>query len=155
MQGLRASVNLIPFNSLPELPFTTPEREKVERLQEIIPPLHVFGPKSGSLLVVSWGSVYGAARSAVSRALADSIDVAHVHLRYLNPLPSDLLDIMRRYQRILIPELNMGQLALLLRGQYALTNIISLPKVQGRPFTIHEIYEQIRDMQASSNGKKG
>lgn len=127
--------------------------EKVQRLQEIIPPIDVYGPRSGPLLVISWGSTYGAARSAVIRAQANKLKAAHVHLRHLNPFPRDLLDVMSGYKRILVPELNMGQLALLLRGRFGLDNVVSLPKVKGRPFTIHEIYARIHEMLVSGNGK--
>jgi 2-oxoglutarate ferredoxin oxidoreductase subunit alpha len=121
-------------------------KEKVERLQEIIPPQPVHGPKYGPMLVVTWGSSYGAARSAVERAQYAGLKVAHTHLRYLNPLPRDLEGILNRYQNILVPEMNLGQLAHYLRGEFALGNIISFPKVKGRPFTINEIYRKIWDV---------
>jgi 2-oxoglutarate ferredoxin oxidoreductase subunit alpha len=120
-------------------------KEKVERLQEIIPPQPVFGPKYGPLLVVSWGSTFGAARSAVERAQDAGLNVAHTHLRHLNPLPRDLENILDRYQTILVPELNLGQLAHYLRGTFGVNNIVSFPKVKGRPFTINEIYRRIYD----------
>ncbi len=121
-------------------------REKVERLQEIIPPTHVNGPASGKLLVLSWGSTYGAALSAVERAQKLGMNVAHVHIRHLNPLPRDLKDILKRYETVLVPELNMGQLALLLKGYYGMNHIVSLPKVTGRPFTIGEIQDKINEL---------
>ncbi|MBL8162894.1 MAG: 2-oxoacid:acceptor oxidoreductase subunit alpha [Anaerolineae bacterium] len=119
--------------------------EKVQRLQEVIPPQQVYGPKYGAALVVTWGSTFGAARSAVERAQSAGLKVAHTHLRHLNPLPRDLESILDRYQTILVPELNMGQLALYLRGTFGLSNIVSFPKVKGRPFTIQEIYRKIYD----------
>jgi 2-oxoglutarate/2-oxoacid ferredoxin oxidoreductase subunit alpha len=121
-------------------------KEKVERLQEIIPPQEVYGPKYGPLLVVTWGSSYGAARSAVERAQSADVKVAHTHLRYLNPLPRDLETILDRYQTILVPEMNLGQLAHHLRGTFGMSNIVSFPKVRGRPFTINEIYTKIWDV---------
>lgn len=121
-------------------------KDKIERLQEIIPPQDVYGPKYGPLLVVTWGSSYGAARSAVERAQSAGVKVAHTHLRYLNPLPRDLGDILDRYQNILVPEMNLGQLAHYLRGTYGADNILSFPKVKGRPFTITEIYHKIHDV---------
>ncbi len=72
--------------------------------------------------------------------------VAHTHLRYMNPLPRDLENILDRYQNILVPEMNLGQLAQYLRGTFGLGNIISFPKVKGRPFTINEIYTKIWDV---------
>jgi 2-oxoglutarate ferredoxin oxidoreductase subunit alpha len=134
---------------------TLDRREKIERLQEIIPPLKIYGPDSGSLLVLTWGSTYGAAHSAVARAQFEKFDVTHIHLRYLNPLPRELPEILARYDKILLPELNMGQLALLLRGTYGMDNIISQPKVKGRPFTIGEIYRRIHELALGRNGHNG
>lgn len=119
--------------------------EKVARLAEVIPPQEVFGPEKGELLLVSWGGTYGAVRSAVAQAQRRGRSVAHAHLRYLNPLPSNLRDILSRYRQVVVPELNGGQLAFLLRGRYAL-NIQSYSKVHGRPFTISEIARKIESM---------
>ncbi len=124
----------------------TDRRDKVERLQELMPPQTVVGPKSGPLLVVTWGSVYGMARAAVERAQSTGLKVAHTHLRYLNPLPREMGAILQRYERILVPELNMGQLTLLLRGKFGRDSITALPKVNGRPFTISEIARKIHEM---------
>lgn len=121
--------------------------EKVERLTELIPPQPVFGAKSGKVLVLSWGSTYGAARSAVERVMRGGIqEIGHTHLRYINPLPADLREIMSRYETILVPELNTGQLAFIMRGKYGMENIVSFPKVKGRPFTIGEIVEKINEL---------
>jgi 2-oxoglutarate ferredoxin oxidoreductase subunit alpha len=124
----------------------TDRREKVERLQELMPAQVVTGPKSGPLLVLSWGSTYGMARAAVERAQATGLKVAHTHLRYLNPLPREMGDILKRYERVLVPELNMGQLLLLLRGRFGMSHIVGLPKVNGRPFTISEIGRKVAEM---------
>jgi 2-oxoglutarate ferredoxin oxidoreductase subunit alpha len=127
-------------------------KEKVERLAETYPPQEVYGPKYGTVLVVTWGSTYGAARSAVERAQSAGVRVAHTHLRHLNPLPRDLEAIMGRYQTVLVPELNLGQLAHHLRGTYGMDNIVSFPKVKGRPFTINEIYRTIYDTAVAATG---
>lgn len=87
------------------------------------------------------------------RAQATKQRVAHVHLRHLNPLPRDLEEILRQYKRILVPELNLGQLTLVLRGKYGMDNIEVLPKVKGRPFTIFEIYTRIQQLLGGTNGK--
>lgn len=121
-------------------------QDKILRLQEIIPALEIYGPSSGPLLVLSWGSTYGAARSAVTRAQAEGSSVAHVHIRHMNPLPRDLEEVIRRYKRVLIPELNLGQLTLLVRGRYGVGHVEVLPKVTGRPFTIGEIHRRIKEM---------
>jgi len=119
--------------------------EKVARLADVIPLQPVFGPKEGGLLVISWGGTFGAVRSAVGQAQRRGRSVAHAHLRYLNPFPRNLRDIMSRYDRILVPEINGGQLAFLLRGRFAL-NVLSYPKLHTRPFTISEISDKIEEL---------
>ncbi len=120
---------------------------KVARLADVIPEQDVFGPEEGELLVVGWGSTYGAIHAAVSQAQAKGQPVAHAHVRYLNPFPRNLGYILQRYDKILVPELNMGQLSLLLRGRYV-RDVISLNKVQGRPFKISEIASKIDELLA-------
>jgi 2-oxoglutarate ferredoxin oxidoreductase subunit alpha len=120
--------------------------EKVARLTYTIPEQPLVGPPEGDLLVVSWGGTYGMIRSAVLQMRAKGRRVSHVHLRYLNPFPRNLGSILSRFQRILVPELNMGQLAILLRGRYGLSNVITYSKVQGRPFTIREIVAKIESL---------
>lgn len=119
--------------------------EKVARLANVIPKQTRFGPREGELLLVSWGGTYGAVRSAVAQAQARGRSVAHAHLRYLNPLPRNLRDILSRYNQVLVPELNLGQLAFLLRGRFAF-NVLSYPKMQARPFTISEISDKIEEL---------
>jgi 2-oxoglutarate ferredoxin oxidoreductase subunit alpha len=120
--------------------------EKVERVARDIPPTEVFGdPEGGPLLVVGWGSTAGAITGAVNAVRADGLSVSRIHLRHLNPLPSDLGDVLGRFERVLLPEMNSGQLALLLRARY-LVDVISYPKVQGRPFFRSEIEAKIRSL---------
>jgi 2-oxoglutarate/2-oxoacid ferredoxin oxidoreductase subunit alpha len=119
--------------------------EKIARLTDIIPDLNVFGPESGDLLMLSWGSTYGSVRSGVTRAQKSGYSVAHVHLRHINPFPSNLRDILSRYKRVVVPEMNGGQLAFLLRGRFAL-NIQSYPKMHARPFKIKEIVDKIEEL---------
>ena len=111
---------------------------KIAGIVREIPPLEVFGPASGDLLVVGWGSTFGAIRQAVRELGADGRRVAHVHLRYLNPLPADLGELLGRYRRVLVPEMNLGQLVRLLRAEY-LVDAIGFNKIQGRPFKVAEI----------------
>ncbi len=132
----------VSYNPLHHERMVRERAEKIARLAEVIPPQKVFGPESGELLLVSWGGTYGAVRSAVVAAQRHGLSVAHAHMRYLNPLPSNLRDVLSRYRQVIVPELNGGQLAFLLRGRYAL-NIQSYPKVHGRPFTIREISDKI------------
>jgi 2-oxoglutarate ferredoxin oxidoreductase subunit alpha len=118
---------------------------KVAGVARDIPPLAVHGAGSGDLLVVGWGSTYGAIEEAVTRAHAAGVSVGHVHLRHLNPFPADLGDVLRRYRKVLVPELNMGQLARLLRERYLL-DVARLDKVQGRPFKAAEVYARIMEL---------
>ena len=120
--------------------------EKVARLANVIPELDVDGSEQGDLLVVSWGGTFGAVHTAVHKAQKAGYDVAHAHLRYLNPFPKNTEAVLRNYKRILIPELNNGQLAFVLRGTYALDNIIPFPKMHGRPFKISEIYDKLEEL---------
>ncbi len=115
---------------------------KIAGIADYIPEQQVQGPKTGKLLVVSWGGTYGAVRSAVERFLAQDQPVAHAHLRYLNPFPRNLGDLMSRYDKVLIPELNTGQLRFLIRANY-LVDAVGLNKVQGKPFLVSEIAEKI------------
>ena len=124
--------------------------EKVARLAEFIPEQEVFGPESGELLVVTWGGSYGMARSAVRRMVRKGAKVAHAQIRYLNPFPKNLQEVLKRYDRVLIPELNAGQLAFIIRGRF-LMDVESFPKLQARPFTIREIQEKIENMLGSTS----
>ncbi len=112
-------------------------QEKVERVRQLLPPSEVFGA-DGGLLVLGWGSTFGALRAGVKRHLAEGHRVAHVHVRCLNPFPADLGDILRRYDKVIVPELNLGQLSRLVRAEY-LVDAVSVPKIQGLPFTAAEI----------------
>jgi 2-oxoglutarate ferredoxin oxidoreductase subunit alpha len=116
--------------------------EKVARIADDIPPTEVYGPKQGDLLVIGWGSTYGAIRTAVSQAQKQGLQVAHAHVRYLNPFPKDLNEVMKHYKKVLVPELNLGQLKLLLRGHY-LVDAQGLNKVKGQPFKVSEVRNEI------------
>ncbi len=118
---------------------------KIAGIVREIPPTVVDGPESGDLLVVGWGSTYGTIRTAVQRAQKRGQSVSHAHLRYLNPLPADLGDVLGRFKKILVPELNLGQLVRLLRAEY-LVDAVGLNKVQGLPFKVGEITSKIDRM---------
>jgi 2-oxoglutarate ferredoxin oxidoreductase subunit alpha len=107
-----------------------------------------LGPDRGPMVVVGWGSTYGAIHQAVRQLRDDGLDVAHVHIRYLHPFPRNLGELLRGYERILVPEMNSGQLVNLLRSAY-LIPAESLPKVQGKPFKIAEIVQTVRDRMES------
>ena len=102
-----------------------------------------FGDDKGKLLVLGWGGTYGAIRSAVQRARVEGNSVSHIHIRNLNPFPKDLGDKLSKYEKVLIPEINLGQLNSIIRSKY-LIDTESLNKVEGKPFTPSEIYESIK-----------
>ncbi|MGQ9606703.1 MAG: 2-oxoacid:acceptor oxidoreductase subunit alpha [Thermogutta sp.] len=114
--------------------------QKVAGIANDYPPQSVIGPERGKVLFVSWGGTFGAVRSAVQELLETGYEVAHTHLRYLNPLPNDLGDILARYERIVVPELNLGQLAAVLQAKY-LRPVRSVSKVMGRPFNVEDLVE--------------
>ncbi|HJW21367.1 MAG TPA: 2-oxoacid:acceptor oxidoreductase subunit alpha [Candidatus Limnocylindrales bacterium] len=111
---------------------------KIAGIAGDIAPLEVFGPDEGELLIVGWGSTYGAIRSAVERLQARGASVAHAHLRHLNPLPLNTGDVLSAYRRVLVPEVNMGQLLMVLRARY-LVDAAGYNRVRGKPFRIAEI----------------
>jgi 2-oxoglutarate ferredoxin oxidoreductase subunit alpha len=119
--------------------------EKIARVAHAIPPLEVEGPPQGELLVLGWGSTYGAIRTAAERCRRAGVAVANAHLRYLNPLPANIASVLGSYRRILVPELNAGQLAQVLRAMFAV-DIVGLNKLQGRPFFVSEIEIKIREL---------
>jgi 2-oxoglutarate ferredoxin oxidoreductase subunit alpha len=120
--------------------------EKVERIARELPELEVFGDPEGSdLLVLGWGSTEGAITGAVNSARRQGLSVSRAHLRYLNPFPRNLGEVLARFRHVLTPEMNLGQLALLLRARY-LKDVVTLSKVQGKPFTRNEILEKIQSI---------
>ncbi len=121
--------------------------QKVAGIARDIPELEVFGPENGDVLVLGWGSTYGAIRAAVLRMQEAGHSVAHAHMRHLFPYPSNTGDVLSRYRKVLVPELNRGQLARLLRAEY-LTDIVSYPKIQGVPFKAAEISTKIGEVLA-------
>jgi 2-oxoglutarate ferredoxin oxidoreductase subunit alpha len=113
--------------------------DKIARIADDIPPQAVdAGGDRGRLAVVGWGSTYGPISRAVSDLLARGHDVSHIHLRYLSPLPRNLGALLARFERILVVEMNMGQLLGVLRNQY-LVDAEGLNKVAGQPFKIEEV----------------
>jgi len=115
---------------------------KVAGIAKEMAPLRVEGAAQGDVLVIGWGGTYGSIVQARERAHAAGRSVGHVHLRHLNPLPPNLGEIMARYRRVLVPELNLGQLARLLRERF-LRDVEVLHKVQGKPFQASEIVDRI------------
>lgn len=121
---------------------------KVNGVANSYEPLEVFGPEEGDVLVLGWGSTYGAIRGAVNRCHENGHSVAQLHLRNVWPLPNDLGSVLKRYKKVLIPELNRGQLSRLVRSEL-LIDAISLPKVQGKPFMATELERHIETLLAN------
>jgi 2-oxoglutarate ferredoxin oxidoreductase subunit alpha len=119
--------------------------QKVLNVAQDVPRQEVVGPERGKLLVVSWGGTYGSCHTAVQRCHAAGLSVAHAHVRYLNPLPRNLGEILNNYEKVLVPELNLGQLSWLLRARF-LKDIVGLNKVKGKPFTVGEVAQRIREL---------
>jgi len=119
--------------------------EKVARIVAEIPPIEVDGPDSADLLVVGWGGTFGAITAAVRAAREDGRSVSSIHLRHLNPFPANLGEVLRRFDKVLVPELNEGQLVRLLRAEY-LVPAVAMNKVRGQPFLIEEIRARIDEL---------
>ena len=118
---------------------------KIEAITRDVPNVMPTGDPEGDLLIVSWGSTYGSIMQSVKAQRAKGRKLGHLHLRYLNPLPANLGDILKRYKKILVPELNMGQLLWVLRAKY-LVDAVGLNKIQGRPFKQNELDQKIEEM---------
>ncbi len=120
-------------------------QEKVDRISNDIPPAVVEGDDHGDVLVVGWGGTYGAIRTAVEAKRRQGKSVSHLHLKYINPFQKNVGEILSRFRVVLVPELNLGQLAKLLRAKYLLP-VETLNKVQGLPFRAIEIEQRIDDL---------
>ncbi len=117
-------------------------RDKVQRVQQEIPAIEILGDDSGDLLVIGWGSTYGSITAGVEQARAAGKSVSAIHLRWLSPLPPDLGDVIARFDKVLVPEMNMGQMIHLIRSTF-LVDAKPLNKVQGMPLNVSEVVEAI------------
>ena len=118
--------------------------EKVAGIAKDIPLQEVYGEQSGDLLVLSWGGTFGAVRSTVDRIRKKGHKVSHAHLRYLNPFPRNLGDVLKNFKTIFVPEINLGQLAKLLKSEY-LVPVVQFNKVRGLPLRSAELEQAIMD----------
>jgi 2-oxoglutarate ferredoxin oxidoreductase subunit alpha len=118
---------------------------KVEAVADDIPDAVPAGDQSGDLLIVAWGSTHGPITAALKTARAKGQSVGHVHLRHLNPLPKNLGDVLKRYKHVLVPEMNMGQLVMILRAKF-LVDAQGYNKIQGKPFKQSEIEQKIDEI---------
>ncbi|HET7105548.1 MAG TPA: 2-oxoacid:acceptor oxidoreductase subunit alpha [Candidatus Acidoferrum sp.] len=118
---------------------------KVEAIRQDIPNVAPTGDPAGDLLLVSWGSTFGSVTQAVNVQREKGRKIGHLHLRHLNPLPGNVGDVLKRYKKVLVPELNMGQLLWILRAKF-LVDAVGLNKIQGRPFKQNELEQKIEEM---------
>jgi len=118
---------------------------KVANIANDIPDLSVDGDEDADLLVLGWGSTFGVIRAGARRARRDGRKVATLHIRYLNPMARNLGDVLGSYDKILIPELNTGQLLKLIRAEFLL-DAVGLNKVAGEPFKVSEVADKIMEM---------
>jgi len=117
--------------------------EKIRRIANDIPLIEVHGPDSGKLLVLGWGGTFGPIYQAIESLRGEGREVSHAQLTYMNPFPRNLGDMLARFEKILVPELNMGQLLMLLRNQFPGRNFTGYHKMQGQPFKAQELIEEI------------
>ncbi|MCB1245779.1 MAG: 2-oxoacid:acceptor oxidoreductase subunit alpha [Acidimicrobiia bacterium] len=124
---------------------------KIERIRDDIADVEVHG-EGDELLVLGWGSTYGAIRTAVNRVRKSGKDVAHAHLRHVNPFPKNLGDVLNQYKTILVPEVNTGQLAKLIRAEY-LVPTVSYNRIQGQPMRAREVENEIHKLLNGEDGR--
>lgn len=126
--------------------------QRIQNIQNDIPGLEVVGDPEGELLVLGWGGTYGAITEAVIKARKERLKVSQAHLKYLFPMPKNTKDVLKRFKKILIPELNLGQLATVVKAQF-LVEPVSLTKIKGLPFKTSEIYGKIKEILGGGNGR--
>ena len=125
---------------------------KVDRIADSLPPLEVDDPSGNAkVLVLGWGSTYGPIGAGVRRVRRAGYDVAQTHLRHLNPFPKDLGEILARYDKVLVPEMNLGQLSMLLRAKY-LVDAVGHHQVNGMPLKAAELAQVIGELVAEAEG---
>jgi len=119
-------------------------QEKVDRVANDIPNIEIFGESTGKVLVLGWGSTHGSITSAVEKMQREGKSVSSAHLRYLNPFPKNLGEVLAGFDTVIIPEMNLGQLCTMIRARY-LVDAIAFSKVKGRPFQIREIVSKVEE----------
>lgn len=120
--------------------------EKIKRIANDIPELKVAGPAKGKILVLGWGGTYGAIYQAQENLKEKSVEISHAHLRYINPFPKNLGEVINNFETIFVPELNMGQLLMLLRNEFPNKNFVGFHKVKGLPFQVEEMEAKIKEL---------
>jgi 2-oxoglutarate ferredoxin oxidoreductase subunit alpha len=117
--------------------------QKIRNVIEDVPDVEVFGAQHGDLLLVSWGGTFGAVRGAAEELQARGKKVGHVHLRWLNPLPKNLGEVLKRFPKVMVPEVNDGQLAFYLRGMFPGVNPLQFNRINGKPIKIAELVGKV------------
>lgn len=119
--------------------------EKIEKIVQDVPKLEVYGDSEGDTLLVGWGSTHGAITSAVDKLRDEGHSVSSIHIRYMNPFPANLSSILHRFKTVIVPEMNQGQLVMLIRSRF-LIDAVPLNKTQGKPFKISEIVSAVKEI---------
>lgn len=146
-QDVTGNVNYEPLN---HQRMTNLRAQKVANIANELPEQTVYGPAEGDLLLVSWGGTFGSVRTAAERMQKNGQSVAQMHLRWLHPMPRNVGEILKRYKKVLVCELNMGQLLLILRGRFVV-DALGLHKVEGRPFYVQEIVRKAEEVLIGNN----
>jgi 2-oxoglutarate ferredoxin oxidoreductase subunit alpha len=126
--------------------------QKIKNIENDIPDLEVDGEQQGELLVLGWGGTYGAIKEAVIKSRAMGMKVSQAHLQYVNPFPKNTGEALKKFNKVLIPEINLGQLAKLIRSEY-LVDAVQFNVVRGLPFRVSDILEKIKETLGGKNGK--
>jgi 2-oxoglutarate ferredoxin oxidoreductase subunit alpha len=119
--------------------------EKIARIAEDLPPVRLHGERTGKVLVLGWGGTYGTLTAAIATLRSEGYAVSNANLRNLNPFPTDLGELLAGFEKVLVPELNDGQLCMMIRARY-LVDAIAFPKLKGRPFKVREIRERVLEL---------
>jgi len=120
-------------------------QQKIDIIANFIPDVESYGKDNGELLILGWGGTYGAIRAAVEKAMNNNLSVSHIHLKHINPLPKNLGEALLKYNKVLIPEINLGQLSSIIRNKY-LIDTLNYNRISGKPFTTSDIYSKILEI---------
>ncbi len=142
-ENISGNVSMDPLNH--QL-MTELRQEKVERVAKYIPEQEVFGDKEGEVLVVSWGGTYGVLLTAIEQLREEGKSVSHAHFRHIMPLPANTKELLSRYKKVIVCEINMGQFVNYLRMQFPEIKLEQFNKVQGLPFMVSEIKDKINEL---------
>ncbi len=117
--------------------------KKIAGIAQDIPDIKPFGPDSGDVLVIGWGSTYGAITTAVERLREEGLSISSLHIRYINPLPSNLGDVIKKFKKVVVVEMNLGQMVMIIRAKF-LVDAKAVNKVNGQPYKVQEVIDGIK-----------